>query len=211
MRLIAAAAAALLLASSAGAVSFINGSFEDGRSDVGAFTTLTAGDTTSITGWEVLPDGIDYIGSYWQASDGTRSLDLSALNSGGVMQTVGGFELGKHYRITFDLSANPESGIRPKRVVVSATSGVATIYNYLNPSNTVSDMQYVTYTYDFIATNVNQDVQFRSLENNAYGPVLDNVSISLIPEPATWGLMVVGFGLVGAFARRRARERTAVA
>ncbi len=41
------------------------------------------------------------------------------------------------------------------------------------------------------------------------GPVLDDVEINLrsaggvVPEPATWAMLVAGFGLVGAVARRR--------
>lgn len=33
--------------------------------------------------------------------------------------------------------------------------------------------------------------------------VPDNWSLTAVPEPAAWGLMVIGFGLVGAAARRR--------
>ena len=31
------------------------------------------------------------------------------------------------------------------------------------------------------------------------------ISAAAVPEPATWGLMIVGFGMVGAATRRRAR------
>lgn len=32
---------------------------------------------------------------------------------------------------------------------------------------------------------------------------LDNLKVSMVPEPATWALLISGFGLVGAVARRR--------
>ncbi len=32
---------------------------------------------------------------------------------------------------------------------------------------------------------------------------IDNVSLAVVPEPASWALMIVGFGLVGVAARRR--------
>ncbi|MGL6042555.1 MAG: PEPxxWA-CTERM sorting domain-containing protein, partial [Sandaracinobacteroides sp.] len=36
------------------------------------------------------------------------------------------------------------------------------------------------------------------------GIALDNVTVtSNVPEPATWGMMILGFGLVGATMRRR--------
>lgn len=40
-----------------------------------------------------------------------------------------------------------------------------------------------------------------------FGGALDNVAISSVPEPASWAMMIGGFGLVGANLRRR---RTAV-
>lgn len=38
------------------------------------------------------------------------------------------------------------------------------------------------------------------------GSILDNVSISAVPEPATWGMMLLGFGLMGFGLRRRRSE-----
>lgn len=38
---------------------------------------------------------------------------------------------------------------------------------------------------------------------------IDNVSLAVVPEPATWGLMIAGFGLVGFAARRRRSVVTA--
>jgi len=51
---------------------------------------------------------------------------------------------------------------------------------------------------------------FGSTSSDGFGPLLDNVSISIdgVPEPATWGLVLAGFGLAGAALRRR---RAAVA
>ncbi|QXQ08593.1 PEPxxWA-CTERM sorting domain-containing protein [Sphingosinicellaceae bacterium] len=80
-------------------------------------------------------------------------------------------------------------------------------------------MMYETFTYDFVASGTMQDIQFRSEENNAYGTVLDNVSIAevtletsgVVPEPATWGLMLGGFMMVGVAARRRGRIRSIAA
>jgi choice-of-anchor C domain-containing protein len=204
MRLILTVAAALLTATAANAVTLVNGSFEDGTAIApGGFVTLETGDTTSITGWTVLSDGIDYIGTYWQASEGSRSLDLSALTSGGILQSVSGFEVGKRYRITFDLSGNPDGGDNPKRMTMSATGGVAATYVYTLTDNTRADMNWTTLTYEFIASGIEQDIQFRSLELNPSGTALDNVSISLVPEPTTWALLIAGFAMTGVAMRRR--------
>lgn len=52
-------------------------------------------------------------------------------------------------------------------------------------------------------------VQLGALGGDNIGPVIDNLSISAVPEPATWAMMIGGFGLVGGAMRRRA-ARTSV-
>ena len=62
------------------AVGIINGSFETGIAiSPDPFKTLNATDSTSIAGWTVTSGSIDYIGSYWTAQDGGRSLDMNGL------------------------------------------------------------------------------------------------------------------------------------
>ncbi len=43
--------------------------------------------------------------------------------------------------------------------------------------------------------------------SDSLGGYLDNVSVETVPEPATWGMMLAGFGLVGAASRRRRGRR----
>ena len=45
---------------------------------------------------------------------------------------------------------------------------------------------------------------FRALSTGSFSS--DPEPMSMVPEPATWGLMIVGFGMVGLQSRRRARN-----
>ena len=56
------------------------------------------------------------------------------------------------------------------------------------------------YTYTFSAADQIKSVNFSS-SNRAFE--IDNVSVTAVPEPATWGLMIGGFLMVGFAARRR--------
>jgi hypothetical protein len=54
---------------------------------------------------------------------------------------------------------------------------------------------------------------FRGLSTSDNTVFLDKVSASVsgaVPEPATWGMMILGFGLVGMSMRRRGAARTSV-
>jgi len=58
--------------------------------------------------------------------------------------------------------------------------------------------KYVTLSY--AASSKITKIVFGS-DTNAFE--LDNVTVSAVPEPATWAMLVIGFGLVGAATRRR--------
>lgn len=100
----------LATASPAFAASLItNGSFETGAAP-GSFTTESAG-STDITGWTIASGSVDYIGSYWAASDGARSIDIAGSAIGALSQSFA-TTAGQKYLVTFDLSSNRTFGAR---------------------------------------------------------------------------------------------------
>ena len=63
----------------AGPINLItNGSFELGANDpgLGGFAMLGVG-STDLTGWSITQNNIDWDNAFWQAADGTHSLDLN--------------------------------------------------------------------------------------------------------------------------------------
>ncbi len=156
-----------------------NGGFEIGT-DPGVFSTLTATNNTDITGWTVGSGEIDYIGSYWQASDGTRSLDLNGTVPGSISQTLA-TTVGATYAVNFHLSGNPDIGPTAKVVRVSATGGTPAFadftYDTAIKNNTKTDMMWESDTFTFVASTTSTTITFASQTDGAAGPALDNVSI----------------------------------
>jgi len=211
MLLSAVAAAALAGAGAAGAATFTNGSFESsdpGANPGGGFVTLGAG-STAIDGWVVGPNTIDYIGGYWQPEDGSRSIDLSGNQAGGISQTFDTI-LGQSYLVSFFLAGNPDGGAGAKLAVTSATGGPSQTDTFVvGAGNTRANMGWQAYTYRFKATGASTTLSFSSATPTPYGPALDNVSVGAVPEPAQWALMLMGFGGLGAAMRRRRATATA--
>ena len=203
---------ALATAASGQAAIVSNGSFEMGVNP-GAFRTLGVG-SPDVTGWTVTSGTVDYIGSYWQASDGVRSIDMSGGSIGTISQTLA-LTSGTRYTLTFDLSANPDGGLglNPYDVQVDLTGIGSSTFSYsLTGANSASNMLWSGKSLTFTAASGATTLSFTSLQNKAccWGPALDNVSVSAVPEASTWSMLIVGFGLVGAVARRRS-QTTAVA
>jgi choice-of-anchor C domain-containing protein len=192
-----AGAALLLGAQSAYAVTITNGSFELGTNP-GSFAQQSAG-STNITGWDVGPDGVDYIGTYWAASEGSRSLDLSAIGSGSVSQQLNGLTAGQQYTVSFDLAGNPDGGPVTKSLAVSA-GGITSLYSFDATGANRSAMGWVTHTFVFVATATTDTLAFLSSTGTSFGPALDNVTIAATPIPGAillFGSALGGMGFLG--------------
>ncbi|MEZ5605904.1 MAG: choice-of-anchor C family protein [Burkholderiaceae bacterium] len=190
------------------AAPFQNGSFETGPT-AGVYTTLAAGDT-QITGWIVTGNDIDYIGTYWTAADGSRSLDLSGGSDGGIQQAFD-TQAGHVYRVSFSLAGNPAGEPTSKTVQVQATGGALTNYTFDVTGHSLASMGWATRTYTFTATGSTSTLSFTSLDDTAYGPALDNVVVTdvtpaPVPTTSAWGLLTLA-SLLG-FAAWRGRRRS---
>ncbi len=159
-------------------ISFANGSFEDGIPNIGSYKTLYAGDSTSIDNWRVTSGSVDYIGTYWKAADGSRSLDMSGNNEGAIAQTFSTVP-GLSYTVTFDLSGNPAGEPTTKTLSVDAGSGTAITYNFNVTSNqSLQNMLWQPEKYNFTATSTSTTLTFTSETPSAWGPALDNVNVT---------------------------------
>jgi choice-of-anchor C domain-containing protein len=179
-----------------------NGSFESGMDPGGSFITLSAG-STDITGWTVTAGSIDYIGGYWTAADGNRSLDMNGLGQGSIQQTFP-TTLGQAYRVTFALAGNFDGGPNPKTLTVSA-AGQTQNFTFSEPAGwSHSNMGWVQETFGFTANSGLTTLTFTGDPTlnpgwwgnvTPFGPTLDNVTANAVPVPP--GVLLLGSGLVG--------------
>lgn len=173
----------------------LNGSFESGKYPGSSFITLYAVNN-DIENWTVTTGSIDYIGGYWQASHGYRSIDLSGYHQAGEIEVSQPFQTtdGQQYLVTFDMAGNPDvQGVKDLRVTVA---GQFYDFQFNSTGKTKTNMGWVTKSFIFTAKGDNSMLKFTSLTTSAWGPALDNVSVMVIPEPGTFlllGLVIVGY------------------
>jgi choice-of-anchor C domain-containing protein len=164
------------LAAFAGAT---NGSFEDGgyTPNASGFEALGTG-SSDLTGWAIT-GSIDWIGTYWPAAAGSKSLDMNGTGPGTISQILATM-IGKTYVVSFSMSANPDEGATVKTLTVSATGTTSKSFTYdrVAHSTTRANMMWESKQYSFVATNASTTLTFASGEaTGASGPALDNVVV----------------------------------
>jgi choice-of-anchor C domain-containing protein len=182
-------AAAVMMPRNSQAAVFTNGSFEDGVFTGALFDTLGAG-STAITGWTVGGNSVDWIGSDWSAQNGNRSIDLSGNANGSLSQTFDTIN-GQTYNVAFYIAGNPDGG----PTIKTFETGVDVVLSdqFDSSGSTRQSMGWTLYSFDFTASGPTSTLTFASTTGTAFGAALDNVSVTAVPEPSTWAMMILGF------------------
>lgn len=211
------AAALLASAATANATVLFSDSF-----DV-AVDTLTV---TSRAGWTITGnvDLVAQVNGFGIGACVSGCLDLDGTTGPGeILSDPIAFAAGNQVLVSFDLSGNQRGG-SDDDFAFELTFGAPLTYDnniltgflfgntgiYTNASSGTytetlgSARPYVTYTYGFIPT-VAGTLRLRLGTTSAdnVGPIVDNVLVTQVPEPATWAMLITGFGMVGFAARRR--------
>jgi hypothetical protein len=195
----------------ASAAILVDGNFDDPPLP-NPFLTKAGGTTFgggSGTAWTILGDSIDEVGNYWQAPvAGGGSIDLDGAAAGGISQAFN--VAAGTYILSFSLSGNPDNGTTPadplKSVAVSVGDVSNQVFTYTTGTNSHGDMQYALETLTFTSTGGGDILSFLSQDaaDSSFGAVVGGISIAFapVPEPATWMMLILGFGLTGSLLRK---------
>jgi choice-of-anchor C domain-containing protein len=199
-RLLACAASLVLMTATAQASSLIsNGSFEFGSFDGAGFDTINAGNP-AITGWTVGGNSVDWIGSYWQPQAGDRSIDLAG-NAPGTLSQSFATALGQTYLVQYWMAGNPDGAPTVKNLNANVIVDVSASFD--DTGFNKSNMGWTLKSFSFVANSTMSTLTFVDTDTGPYGPALDNVSVTAVPEASTWAMMILGFFGIGFIAYRR--------
>ena len=151
------------------------------------------------------PDGGNFL-----ASEGNN--DATHINT--ISQTISDLTPGAQYNVSFDWagaqqyvsqSGQPFSGAQDERWVVSLGSQTLSTPTVQNASHGFTG--WMSSSLIFTAASAQEVLTFMSDSDSPRGvppfALLDGVSVTAVPEPASWALMIVGVGMLGGVARSR--------
>jgi len=147
------------------------------------------GETTTGTAFDFFPGNGGYV-------------DLDGSNGvAGTLQTLASFGAGT-YTLSFDLGGNARGDVDKTTVI--------TLGDFSQSITLSSAAPLAPESFTFKTTGGQLSFADLAGGNQNIGNILDNVSLSAVPEPATWAVMLMGFGGLGV-AMRGNRRKLAVA
>jgi choice-of-anchor C domain-containing protein len=188
-----------VFALSARAELIVNGGFE--LPDAGVtFVGRNSGDNFGGNGWTVDLGEVDHVGGFWQAAVGAQSLDLNGSNAGAVYQDLATTP-GQKYLIRFALAGNPFGEDDKRLEILWDDAQIADIVFDQN-TQTSTDMGWLYKEVTAVAVDSSTRLTFHSLTGamngnqgfqTYYGPAIDDVSVTAVPEPTGLALAIAGF------------------
>ena len=221
---VAAAGFALPQAASAAEL-LVNGSFEDTGGapfqgwggytfgyNTGTTGTNQFGGPNALPGWTIDFGNVDITTSaspWGPAADGSNSLDINGWEAGSISQTFNTI-LGATYTVSFDYSRNAAGAPDPALALVSS-GGASYTVNAPNDGSLGGEFSFIwkPVTFSFTGDGTATTLTASAITGGNGGVFFDNFSVQgpAVPEPATWALMIGGFGLAGAALRRQRAAR----
>jgi hypothetical protein len=112
---------------------------------------------------------------------------------GGIIQELA-TTAGSTYFLSFDIASLSDT---PPNAFFLYWDGI-----YLIDDSNFPAFDYVTAS-GYVTASTNSTTLVFGFYNPPSYFLLDNISVTTVPEPASWALMIAGFGMIGAAMRRR--------
>ena len=189
------------------------------------------GQTSNVNGWTSLVTiaGVDadvleiqkvngQSGFIQTSYDGDHYLELNANRLGAISQTLKTTS-GQTYTLTFGYADRPDAGLassmdvywgdqKIKSFSVLSSTGTSTATSIsANPGS-----GWTTYSATVTADSAQTALSFYSTgptNKVSYGSYLDGVSVTAVPEPASYAMLLAGLGVMATVARRRSKATQA--
>ena len=141
-----------------------------------SFALFSAGQPMGA--WTVTSGDVHLIGAgFWQAAEGSQSLDLDGGQRGAVAMDLPTVPLFV-YRVSYSLAGNPVAGPTVKTGTASVNGGLTQSFSFDITGKTRTDMGYVRKSFHFLATSHTSTLEFASTTTPAgWGPVIDDVVV----------------------------------
>jgi hypothetical protein len=165
----------------------------------------------NIDDWAVAGASLWYVGTYWNAASGDRSVEL---NPNSIIYQSVPTAIGQEYQLVYYTAGQPNDNPTPtiQPTITVTVTGAKLIFT---TTNNLTDSAYINYLLNgsttppfgsdywaqqgfiFTATSASTKISFSSATG---GAGVDNVSLTGIPIPASAFLMgsgLLGLGLLG--------------
>ena len=157
---------------------------------------------TQLDGWTIQGNGVmdvtnknfvDGASTTFPVYSGNQALDLNSLQPASMTQdltTVAGSTYHVFFALTgvppVPLNECPAGSVLDKSLTVSA-GGTSHDYTFSPDANATppNNQSYVTKEFDFVATATTTTLEFASTTAGCAGPVIDAVSVTLVPAAVT--------------------------
>lgn len=199
MRLLALALiASPLIASAATPNLLVNGSFEDNAIANGSWNNRS-----SLSGWTAGNLGVELRNNVsGSALDGKNFVELDTTGNSWISQSFATVA-GQTYQLSFAYAQRPDQR-------GAASNGITWSAGNIGPTLVGQDAStaWTTVQTQFVATGSSTTLKFAAAGNSdSFGTSLDKVSVSAVPEPESYALMLAGLAAVSFIARRRGQRK----
>ena len=159
----------------------------------------------SANGWTVSGNGV-FVASNLDDPNGDQAILLNEGADSRITHALNDLIAGETYNVSFQYWGDNIVGGDWSLFTEVGGANYASIGAIDLPPGTNPG---TTYSFSFVAGGSSTTLSFSEFSDSGASPIIDNVLVtgpkaaSAAPEPATWALMIGGFGLAGATLRRR--------